>query len=180
MLCRFGAVVVVVAMSFIADVPGKLWRRLDKSVVTPLRQMPPTDRLMCLSVGVVGGMFPVPFLTTVVTFALIAALRLTGARLQPAAVAVATAVNLLVAPADVAAIPLFARAAAALTGADASSFTAEFLMAKMGEGLMPLLQGAAAMLLHAILAWALVGGVAMVAVVGVVRSRGTRKIHVDG
>ena len=169
-------------MSFIASLPQRLALYVGRNVVTPLRQMRPSERLLCLAVGVVGGMFPVPMLTSVVTWLIAGLFALLGpaTKLSPAALAVATAVNLLIAPVDIAAIPTLAQWGALVTGADARDFTAEFLMAKMAEGARPLLMGAANMFLSACLAWAAIGGIALAAVATAVAVRGKKKLHVDG
>jgi hypothetical protein len=128
-----------------------------QNIAQPLRRMTPNERLLCVATGFVGGMFPLPMVTTVVTLAIIATLPFVIpphlASLPTAGKAVATAINLLLAPLDILAVPYLAQLAALFSGADATRFTPSFLAGLMAEGLVPLLSGAASLLGHAVAAW---------------------------
>lgn len=123
------------------------WRR---DVYHPLLQMSHSKRAAAASVGVVGGVFPIPALTT---FATLFIVRL--AALNAAQSAVAVAINIAASPLQIAFIPYFATAGSLITGTDASAFTSEAILRNMGEGLLSFAQSSASLLIHATLAWLL-------------------------
>jgi hypothetical protein len=127
--------------------------------VSRLSGMTAAERLCCLLVGLLGGMFPVPMLTTVVTAFLSKFTSLPGPQM-----AVAMTINVVIAPVELVAIPPLARFGALLTGANASQFTAAFLLAAIDQGPRELFYAAQGMLLHAILTWALFAVVGLVIV----------------
>jgi hypothetical protein len=128
----------------------KVLEWLKKDVYHPLLEMNHSQRTAAAAVGVVGGIFPVPALTT---FATLLVVRL--ADLHTAQSAVAVAINIAVAPLQIALIPSFASAGSLITGADGSLFTSEALLRHMGEGLVSFAHNGASLLVHATLAWVL-------------------------
>jgi hypothetical protein len=71
------------------------------SLVGPAKRMTARELGVALGIGVWGGLFPVPSTTTAVVAALLALARLAGVNIQPAAAALAIAVNLAITPVQV-------------------------------------------------------------------------------
>ena len=122
-------------------------------LVQPWKRLTAMEKVFCLVVGVLGGMFPVPGVTTFVGLVISKLLALSAPQ-----IAVSSAVNLVLAPVQLMAIPFLAQFAAVFTGADASTFTATFLAGAAADGMGVLLSSAGSMLLHAICLWAVVSG----------------------
>lgn len=106
------------------------------------------QRTQSIVVGAIGGIFPIPAVTTIVTV-----LLCTGLRLSAAQTAVATAINLACTPLQLALLPSLGWIAASVAGTDASTFTAENIGISMREGLMPFLSSMALLLVHAVASW---------------------------
>jgi hypothetical protein len=123
------------------------WRR---DVRDPLLQMTAHQRVGAATAGVLGGLFPVPCVTTVVTLGLARAACLSAPQS-----AVALAINLAATPLEILLIPTLAKIGSVVTGADGSSFTADALLLQMNEGIIPLITNCASFLVHAVLAWTL-------------------------
>lgn len=121
---------------------------VQHKLVDPLAQLPLSERVTAVAVGIIGGMFPIPALTTVATVGMAKVISISAPQFM-----VACAVNLLVTPLEVAMIPFFAVGGAAMMGADSTNFTAAHLLAAMENGLSALLRDALAMLIHAALCW---------------------------
>lgn len=75
---------------------------LNNNVVVPMRGLTWAQRLDTLVVGVLGGLFPIPVLTTVATVALCWVLKLTAVQ-----IAVSGAINIAVTPLELLLIPSF-------------------------------------------------------------------------
>ena len=131
------------------------WSR--RKVIRPLQAMSRWEQVATLVVGVLGGLLPIPALTTLVTLALCGMLRFNAAQSG-----VATAINLALTAVELAAIPVFAQLGAVVTGVDADSFTAAVIIASMREGVASLLTNASSMIAHACLTWALLTAVGMI------------------
>jgi hypothetical protein len=131
-----------------ASLVSRCGQWFDQNLKGPFLRLSNHQRLAACAVGVVGGMFPIPMVTTLVTMALAFIMSLT--KLQ---ITVSVAVNLLCAPVDVMFIPTQARFAAWFTGASSESFTASALMAAMQEGIVAMLSTSASMLVHAVIGW---------------------------
>ena len=71
------------------------------SLVGPAKRMTAQELGIALGIGVWGGLFPVPSATTVVVAAILTLSRLVGIKIQPAAAALAIAVNLALTPVQV-------------------------------------------------------------------------------
>lgn len=120
----------------------------------PWRRLHTAEKLLALIVGVLGGVFPIPALTTIATLALASLLALNAPQ-----TGVATAINLALTPVAIGMIPVFAHLAAFFSGADTTTFSAEFLMAAAAESLTHLLAVAASVLIHATVAWVVITAV---------------------
>ena len=127
----------------------KMW--VDANIRSPFSKLSPQQRLVALSVGACGGLFPIPFATTAVTMLFVLLVGLNAPQTT-----LAIALNLLVAPIEVAAIPSLARCAGMGTGADTTAFTAAALLGSMSDGVFALLSASFSMLLHAVATWAVV------------------------
>lgn len=125
----------------------------------PFAVLSTVDRITCVIVGVLGGLFPVPMVTTAVTLGLSA---LFGFRAPQ--IAIATTMNFVVTPAEIAIIPTLARTAALLTGADTTNFTASFILEALNVSLWQLLTVASSVLLHAVVGWAMLAVVVLLPV----------------
>lgn len=122
---------------------------VQQRIVKPFAALSYQERLFCAFVGLLGGCFPVPALTTIVTAFLCRLLRLSAPQ-----VAAAMVVNLLSTPLELLLIPYLARATAWVLQTDASTFTAEFLAQSLQHGgVWQLLEVASSMLLHAVIGW---------------------------
>jgi hypothetical protein len=136
-----------------------LYRVVDwskRKIVRPLQAMSRWEQIATLVVGILGGLFPVPALTSLITLALCAMLRF-----APAQSGVATALNLSLAVAELALIPVFAQIGAVMTGVDSDNFTGAVIVASMQEGIGALLTNASSMLAHACLSWTVLAAVGM-------------------
>jgi hypothetical protein len=143
---------------------------LNTKIVRPLRQMTWYERACVLVVGVLGGLFPVPALTTLVTLALAPLFSLNAAQ-----VAVASAINLMLTGVEIAMIPTFATVGALLLGGDSSLFTLSMIQDSLKEGIMMLLRNASHMLMYACVAWALMTVVGIAAMKYIGRNQHARQ-----
>ncbi len=121
---------------------------LNKSLIRPLQLMTWRQRGMAIIVGLVGGLFPVPMVTSLVCAIVCLFLRLSAPQ-----AAVATVMNLLLTPLQIILIPGFASLAAFVTGADASDFTLTAIYHAKEGGLLAVLTSATSLLLHAVGSW---------------------------
>jgi hypothetical protein len=126
---------------------AKQWFRTK--LQQPWSRLSMVEQILAVVVGILGGLFPVPMLTTFVTVVLGKLLTMNAAQ-----IAVATAINFFMTPLEVALIPPLARWFTPITGASSESFTASNLADAMGQGVSTLISVAGVMLLHAILSWA--------------------------
>lgn len=129
------------------------WTR--QKITRPLAAMSAWDRATCLLVGVLGGLFPVPMVTTAVTVALCAMLGLSAVQSG-----VATAVNFALTPAQLFMIPVFANLCAVVLRQPAD-FTVETVKSKLNEGFAAIVTNAASMLVFASVTWALLCAIAI-------------------
>ena len=120
----------------------------DAKLRRPLAAMSSAERFLVVLVGVVGGIFPLPALTTIATLLLSVVLKFGSAQS-----AVAAVVNLLVTPIEFVLIPTFAKLGCCFTGEDATKFTIQVIQAAAAEGVVSLVKNASSMLIHACLAW---------------------------
>lgn len=129
---------------------------LKEKVVKPFTSLTVAECCLSAFVGLLGGCFPIPALTTIVTAFLCRLFDFSTAQ-----VAAAMVVNMLSTPLELMLIPVFATTAAAVIGSDASTFTSEFLMQTLSSGgVMQLFEVASALLAHAVIAWTILCAVA--------------------
>ena len=129
------------------------WRN---KLALPWSKLGLVEKVFAVLVGLVGGLFPIPALTTAVTLALVSAFKMNAAQ-----AGVATAINLMVTPLEFILIPPLAQMAAPLTGADGSNFTASFLSDALALGVMNLLTAGGSMVLHAVASWFVFSAIAI-------------------
>lgn len=144
----------------------QLW--LQQKVAQPLRDMTPLQRTECLALGILGGLFPIPGVTTPVTMMLCAAMGCTKSQ-----IAVATAINLMLTAAQIPMIPWFATVAAMFSGYPAEQFSVAVIVDTMSAGVVGVLRAAFVMLVHACVSWATATGI-VVALLFRWRSRETK------
>ena len=128
-------------------------------VVEPLQNMSAWDRIATIVIGLLGGFFPVPGVTMIVS-TLLGKFVMGFTAVQ---IAVVCALNAALTVPEIMAIPTFAWVGALFTGADASGFGIAVIYEGLEEGVMALATRATSMLLHACLSWVLVTAVAVVA-----------------
>ena len=129
----------------------------------------PRARLECVVVGALGGLFPVPAATTVVTLFLCYVLQQSALQIT-----VASAVNLVATPVELACVPKFAVLGAMIVQRDASSFTAAMIATSMQKGLLFFVTNLTELLLFAVLGW-FVLAICTVAALMSIRMNGKRK-----
>lgn len=130
---------------------------LRTQLTEPLNQLPWSRRFFCVLIGVLGGISPVPMITTAVTVALA---RIVG--LTTPEIGVASGVNVLLTPLQILFMPIFANASLLLkqlVGATAGDeqMPSVKLIALLDEGadVSTLIAGAGSIIMAATLPWAL-------------------------
>ncbi len=99
-------------------------------LVEPLRTMSLRLQVLCVLVGVLGGLFPIPMLTTVVTAALASLVGLSAP-----ALAVAASINLVMTPAELLLLPAFVTCGRLVVPSSlVGSADAEALLRRLTEG----------------------------------------------
>lgn len=120
-------------------------------LLIPLRQLTALEIAVAIAIGVVGGVFPVPLVTSFITL-------LTGwcVRCSAAELVVGSTVNLFCTPLQIALLPSFARLAGSLTREDTTAFTAAALKEAIGKGIGVFLRSCGWMIAYATLAWCII------------------------
>jgi Na+/phosphate symporter len=113
-----------------------------------LRQLTVLEVFVAVAIGVVGGLFPVPLVTSFVTL-------ISGWYVQcnAAELVVGSTVNLFCTPLQFALIPYLARMMGAIMQEDTSTFTARALREAVGKGYIMFLKTCGWMIAYATLAW---------------------------
>ncbi|ORC87672.1 uncharacterized protein TM35_000212780 [Trypanosoma theileri] len=119
-----------------------------RGIVVPFQQLNARKLILAATAGILGGIFPVPMFTSIVT--LIFCRMLHCCALQ---IALATAINFLVTPLEVLLIVPFACATATVLGSDASRFTVASLYNSMNLGLIDFFFTSSSLLIHSFLSW---------------------------
>ncbi|KPI85891.1 hypothetical protein ABL78_5023 [Leptomonas seymouri] len=124
---------------------------LRERLLNPLRQLTGIEIFVAVAVGVVGGVFPVPLITSLVTLISGWYIHCSAAELV-----VGSTVNLLCTPLQFAFLPSFARLSGTISQADTSAFTATALMEALTKGYAVLIASCARMIAYAVFGWLLV------------------------
>lgn len=118
---------------------SRFWRQLmDLSL---------TDRIVAVVVGIVGGIFPMPSITTLVTLFLARLMSCT-----PPQIALSTSVNLVLAPVDIYLLPKFATLTSVAMGYEVT-YTGPMLLEMINQGVLHLITAGGTMILMAIVSW---------------------------
>eukprot|EP00759_Apiculatamorpha_spiralis_P013905 PhF_6_TR20634/c0_g1_i1/m.29729 len=125
------------------------------------------EALSAVIVGTLGGIFPIPGITTAVTLFLANICSHNKAQL-----AIATSLNFLLTPVDLYMIPVFANWSGSVFGAEV--YSASMLTKWLSEGVMALLSQGGGMVMYAILSWFLVTIVAVLVLHFVKDNKGDR------
>ncbi|KAI5685413.1 hypothetical_protein [Leishmania braziliensis MHOM/BR/75/M2904] len=124
---------------------------LRERLLMPLRQLTWAEVLVAVSVGVLGGTFPVPLVTSLVTLIIGYYVRCTTAELVLGSTA-----NLFCTPLQFALLPSFARFVGSLTEEDVTAFTAHALQESLRVGYATFLSSCGRMIFYATIGWFLV------------------------
>lgn len=123
----------------------KLWR---EKIVQPAKQLTRGEVIVAVIAGLIGGIFPVPLVTTVASLLFARSMCLIAPQVM-----LAFSVNMCCTPLQIILIPVFARATALLLREDTSPYTAVALRRALGLSLSEVLSTCAKMLLYATLSW---------------------------
>ncbi|KAH9598681.1 hypothetical protein LSM04_009201 [Trypanosoma melophagium] len=126
----------------------RLQDAVHRRIVVPFQQLNARKLTISATAGILGGIFPVPMFTSIVT--LIFCRMFHCCALQ---IALATAINFLVTPLEVLLIVPFACATAAVIGSDTSKFTVASLYQSMNLGFIDFFFASASLLIHSFLSW---------------------------
>ncbi|KPA86716.1 hypothetical protein ABB37_00805 [Leptomonas pyrrhocoris] len=124
---------------------------LRERLLIPLRQLTGIEIFVAVAIGVVGGLFPVPLLTSLVTL-------LAGwyVHCNAAQLVFGSTVNLFCTPLQLALLPSFARLMGAITQGETSTFTAYALKEALAKGYASFLSSCGWMIAYAVVGWFLV------------------------
>lgn len=131
---------------------------VNEKLLVPLRQLTLVEIVVSCGVGVLGGVFPIPMVTTVVTLLLAKVLHCNAPQVM-----LSTTANFICTPLQIVMIPVFARVMALLSRGDPSGYTTAALKASLEKGYGAFFASSSTMLLYATIAWCLFAGAAMLA-----------------
>ncbi|EAN94247.1 hypothetical protein, conserved [Trypanosoma cruzi] len=117
-------------------------------LVVPCRDLNFSCLMVALSAGVIGGVFPVPLLTSIATLIICRVLRCRALEAT-----LATTVNLLLAPLELFLVVPFACMAAFVLGGDTRQFTTAAIYHSAKLGFFDFLQMSASLLMYSCLCW---------------------------
>ncbi|GET89377.1 hypothetical protein, conserved [Leishmania tarentolae] len=117
-------------------------------VVVPLSHLTWREVVVAVSVGILGGIFPVPFVTPFITLLVGYYIRCTTTE-----VVLASTINLFCTPLQLALLPSLARLAGFLLQADVETFTAHALHESLKVGKTVFLSSCGRMMLYATVGW---------------------------
>ncbi|EAN96566.1 hypothetical protein, conserved [Trypanosoma cruzi] len=117
-------------------------------LVVPCRDLNFSCLMVALSAGIIGGVFPVPLLTSIVTLIICRVLRCRALEAT-----LATTVNLLLAPLELFLVVPFACMAAFVLGGDTSQFTTAAIYHSAKLGFFDFLQTSFSLLMYSCLCW---------------------------
>lgn len=129
----------------------RLTQAVRERLLIPLRQLSGLEIAVAVAIGIIGGVFPVPLVTSLVTLFVGWCLRCSAAELV-----VGSSVNLFCTPLQFALLPSFARLTGTLRGEDTTAYTAAALRAALSAGYVAFLQSCGRMIVYATLAWCFV------------------------
>ena len=105
------------------------------------------QRLIAVIVGILGGLFPVPSITTLVTVFLAKTMGC-----NPEQIAISTSINLILTPVDIYCVPKFATLTSTALGYG-TVYTAAMFLEYMSEGIVHLVTAGGAMIVMALVSW---------------------------
>lgn len=121
---------------------------LRERVLVPLSQLTWAEVLVAVSVGVLGGIFPVPFVTSLATLVIGYYLRCTATELV-----LASTINFFCTPLQFALLPSLAHLAGFLTQAEVDAFTAHALHESLRVDYTTFLRSCGRMIFYAAVGW---------------------------
>lgn len=129
----------------------RLAQALNERLVLPLRQLSGLEVSVAVAIGVIGGVFPVPLVTSIVTLAVGWYVQCNAAEFV-----VGSTVNFFCTPIQLALLPSFARLMGAILQKETSTFTAYALKEAIAKGYASFLSSCIRMVAYATIAWFLV------------------------
>ncbi|RNF19780.1 uncharacterized protein Tco025E_04117 [Trypanosoma conorhini] len=117
-------------------------------LVVPCRELTRGRLMVALSAGTIGGVFPVPMLTSLVTLIICRVLRC-----RPLEATLATSINLLLTPLELLLVVPFASVAAAVVGGDTRKFSATALYQSTELGFVGFVRNSATVLIYSCICW---------------------------
>ncbi|KAG5476593.1 hypothetical protein CUR178_03764 [Leishmania enriettii] len=124
---------------------------LREVLLEPLSQLTGAELLVALSIGVLGGVFPLPLVTSLVTLAIGWYVRCTTTQYVLCSTA-----NLFCTPLQFALLPSFARLIGSAAQVDVTAFTVRALRESLKVSYTTFLSSCSRMLLYATMGWFLV------------------------
>ncbi|KAK7201146.1 hypothetical protein NESM_000175600 [Novymonas esmeraldas] len=121
---------------------------LRERLLLPLRQLSWEEVLVAIAVGVLGGIFPVPLVTSLVTLAIGYYVRCSAAELVLGSTA-----NFFCTPLQFALLPLLARFMGNVARVNVDAFTAAALRESLSAGYTTFLTSTGRMLCYATMGW---------------------------
>ncbi|KAG5476322.1 hypothetical protein LSCM1_04024 [Leishmania martiniquensis] len=124
---------------------------LRERLLVPLSQLTGAELMVALSIGVLGGIFPIPLVTSLATLAIGCYAQCTTTQLV-----LGSTVNLFCTPVQFLLLPSFACLLGTLAQVDVAAFTASALQNSLKAGYATFLSSCARMLFCATIGWFLV------------------------
>ncbi|RNF09439.1 hypothetical protein TraAM80_02149 [Trypanosoma rangeli] len=117
-------------------------------LVVPCRELTLKRLMIALSAGTIGGVFPVPMLTSVATLIICRVLQCSTLEAT-----LATSVNLLLTPLELFLVVPFASVTASVVGIDTNQFTAAALYQSTELGFTHFMRNSATLLIYSCICW---------------------------
>lgn len=121
---------------------------LNSGFVQPIKQLTPYELLVAIALGAIGGLFPIPMTTTIITVALCKWIPCSVPQ-----VLFATALSFICVPFQFAMVPVFARAFAVAVRIDSSAYTVASIRSSMGKGILATVRSSAGMFACSVAMW---------------------------
>ncbi|KAG5501779.1 hypothetical protein JKF63_04048 [Porcisia hertigi] len=129
----------------------KVSQALRERLLVPLRLLTLGEVLIAASIGLLGGVFPVPLVTAMVTLLVGFYIQCTSPQLI-----LGSTTNFFCTPLQFALIPRFARLVGLFIETDVSDFTGYALQRSLNDGYTALVYSCGRMLLYATMGWFIV------------------------